>query len=252
MNKWHVIVAGGPYLIHGKAHDYLQSDGRYQVALLPIKDVEKVLAYGEELSPHLCVVEWQPGDEEYRAIVRQCDNDKIEVLSAVSKIDLPLYLEQSWQFQKQFVLMPLNRDELVARVGLQLATYPKQLDAGMVRIDNDLAVNFELCRVRRGKNRYATITQDNMSILLYLYENINCWVRFDKLGQSYAGRDNISDNQVINRVLKIRNAVEDDKKFPRYILSNNRKMYMLHSESHPQVDPILGFNKTLQQARGAR
>lgn len=252
--KWRVLVATGPFLKYGKVHDYIGSDDRYDVAITPVDDAVQTLALGGGLLPHLCVVEWS-GKDAYdycREVISQCRKQRVQVLAVVARDELLAFTEEPFKHSCQFILMPVDKAELLARVALELGVPPNPLAPGSVKIDGELAINFDYCVVRRGVNNYIKLSVESTMILHCLYDNINKWVTSEELGKSFGEDSDISNKAVIKHIHNIRNAIEDDNKKPRYVLNNRHKMYMLHSKDYPQVDSILGFGKTFQEAKRSK
>ena len=218
MIKFRILIASGAFLAHTKARSYLGEDMRYDLALLPLEDAYATLRMTDIPAPHLCIVEW--GGDLYQKVVDACNSMGVKILVALSDKSLKNYARQVSGYILDYVTIPFEKDELLLRVSLALGARTEPIEAGMVKIDSHLHINFATCTLRKGKNCYITVPAGDIHILKFMFDNINQWVEIPEL----------------HRLYRLRNAIEDSPKYPRYILSSGTKFYMLHSEESPGGD----------------
>ena len=245
--KWRIVVAAGPYLMHSKVADILGKDDRYEVALLPYDDAYNAVVINDiSLAPHLCIVEWGVAGpsrlpiSDVDHIMRTCDRRNINVLVSVIN-GVNQYINQDTFYHRQFIRMQYSQDELHLRVSMALGARPAPIEEGMTIIDSHLAVNFKTRVVRKGKNNYAPISEHLACVLKYLYDRINYWVSVEEIRVSVPSINRNPEYHFLDEAGKIRNLIEDDRTYPRYVLNNRQGMYMLYSDTYPEGDPILGF-----------
>ena len=83
-----------------------------------------------------------------------------------------------------------------------------------------------------------------------MYHRINRWVHTEELiAEGIIETGGQIDAKVHNRVWRIRKAIEDDHKTPRYLLNSRQGEYMLHSKFYPEGDSPLRFEDVIRGRR---
>ena len=227
-------------------------------ALLPIKDAITVLSNGAE-PPHLCLAEWgvpRPPpynkvewDDMYQEISALCEQLGSNVLACVPNVSmLESYSCQDENHFHSFILMPINKTELLTRVAIALNIRPAPLDEGMVKIDEYLAVDFDKMLIRSGNNNYSSMNERDSLFLKYLFDRINKWVSTKELKENAIFPTGEKKAEVHRRVSHLRKLIQDSS-HTEYLISNRRGYYMLKSASYPEGDSVLGIRGLLKQRK---
>lgn len=254
-SPYRVLFLQGPYTAYGRVESYLLEEGRYDLDVYTIDSLDgKPFPWRSRIEkvkdvPHLCLFEWHPRHATIIQIAtEELSGMSVQFLAIIPKKYLREYVSLPSSDIKQFIMLPLIKDELKARVALALGARPAPLDEGMIAIDEYLAINFETRVLRKGKNNYSLMSPADMPAFYYMYKRINRWVsREEFVDHGIIDEYGRPEDAMGNRVNRIRKYIEDDPKFPRYLLNNRLGSYMLHSAMYPKGDNIHNFGEVLRQ-----
>ena len=253
MDKTTVLVASSSYLEKGHTERYLSYADDYEVIRLSMSASVSAID-SEAYSPNICIAEYigkhHESHNSFLSLIERCNERNVAILTVVSKGNLREYLTLPSAYLRDFILLPLSRVELLGRVALALNVHPFPLERNMIEIDYGLAINFDSCLIRIGKNKYKTCQETQSIFLKYLYGNINKWVSSKDLEKLPCFNTNANSTHIYNMIYNVRSLIEPDHRHPQFLLSNKRGYYMLRSSLHPDRDPVLGY-KMLKRGSGS-
>ena len=241
--QFYVVVSPISYLHNGHVEKHLKGDPRYFV---------KTVEFDEWfLNPKWCdswdygkpdiIITEHTTDPHMPSVRKYAFREGIPVVVAVTTRDLPEYISTCPRFTEPYILLPIERWDIIGRVSMALGIAPLPISQGMVLIDYGLAVNFELGHVLIGMRKKVSLTGIQVVLLRYMFENVNKWLHVSELIRLPSFPEDAGNKSVARVISSLRSKIEEDKTFPQRILSNKRGYYMFHSKKYRQVDEITGW-----------